>query len=374
MRAREERGRTDSPATAGIRTGPGRAFVPAGFAVAFLVAAALVVLSVSPGPLHAGASGSPWGEPGQSLHVPLVGPVILGRPWVLALLPLAALPLLLRPRPLPVSEAPWSWSSEAWAGPAARGSWHAVPILVALATAALLGAASEPSIERAGTPGSTPGAAVMVALDVSASMREGPNPPLARARAALRSLSRTRADVRIGLVTFAGIALTRLPPSVDPALLDQALITASAGIPDQGTALGTALGIAAERLAHEEATARVVILLTDGRSNTGAVDPVTAARIARSQGVRVHAVELGDGEDEGAALLREVTREGGGRLLSDGGETEVLLASLEEVTPVPGVERAVVLEGAWPPLLLLAGALLGAARLLRLLVPAPEGW
>lgn len=294
--------------------------------------------------------------------------------WVLLLLPVVFLPALIRRRPLEVLSSPWSWSHEGWADSAARMSWTLIPWVDAMAVALLILAAASPGVERLGPPSDEAGGAIMVALDVSASMAEGRPAPLDAARAAVEDLTRQRADVRMGLVTFAGTALTRMPPTTDATLMVTALETATAGIPDQGTAIGTALGIAAERLSAQEATERVIILITDGLNNAGAVDPVTAAGLARELGVQVHTVLLGDGDPEASALLAEVAQAGGGRVLVSPAQQRDLLSAMASVAPVASVDRPRVRTAAWPPILLAAVLLLTAARAVRTLRPVRGGW
>jgi Ca-activated chloride channel family protein len=107
---------------------------------------------------------------------------------------------------------------------------------------------------------------------------------------------------RIGLVAFAGKAFTQCPLTLDHGVVTQFIDQMSVGtVAMDGTALGDGLLMCISRLAAEEGSKdKVVVLATDGRSNTGA-DPYTAAQLASEAGVRVYTVGMGR---KGGALMR----------------------------------------------------------------------
>ena len=101
---------------------------------------------------------------------------------------------------------------------------------------------------------------------------------------------------RLGLILFAGYAWTQCPLTLDYALLDRELELAY--IDDrnprkQGTAIGSAIGLAVSRLRRSEAETKVIILLTDGLNNAGELDPITAAHLASEYGIRVYTIGAG---------------------------------------------------------------------------------
>jgi Ca-activated chloride channel family protein len=65
------------------------------------------------------------------------------------------------------------------------------------------------------------------------------------------------------------------------------------GMLDDGTAIGVALATACSRLKKSDAKSRVAIVLTDGQNNSGLVDPITAARVAQSLGIKVYTIGVG---------------------------------------------------------------------------------
>jgi len=140
------------------------------------------------------------------------------------------------------------------------------------------------------------GTTILIAFDVSSSMLAEdfrPENRLAVARDEVRRFVQGRTADRIGLVAFAGEALTVVPGTLDHALLLQAVESLDVGQLEDGTAIGTALATAVNRLSSVEEGARVVVLLTDGDNNRGSIDPLAAAAAAEALGVRVYTIGVG---------------------------------------------------------------------------------
>jgi Ca-activated chloride channel family protein len=97
------------------------------------------------------------------------------------------------------------------------------------------------------------------------------------------------------LVAFAGEALTQVPITIDYPVIYQALEQLQAGTQmlEDGTAIGTALATAANRLRRAPGESRVIILMTDGENNRGEIDPITAARAAAAYDVKVYTIGVG---------------------------------------------------------------------------------
>ena len=142
------------------------------------------------------------------------------------------------------------------------------------------------------------GIAIIVTLDISSSMLAEDLSPVNRmevARSTARDFIRGREYDRIGLVAFAGEALTQVPITIDYPVLYQALeqLQAGSGLLEDGTAIGTALATAANRLRRVEGKSRVVVLVTDGENNRGEIDPLTAARATAAYGIKVYTIGIG---------------------------------------------------------------------------------
>jgi len=138
---------------------------------------------------------------------------------------------------------------------------------------------------------------IVLALDVSGSMEIEDLKPT-RLAAAKRLASRfvqRRAGDRLGLVAFAGQAYALVPLTTDYDLLLDNLSSLRPGlIAEDGTAIGTALGTAINRLRESPAKSRICVLLSDGESNAGSLDPLLAAQLAHAYGIRLYTIGLGE--------------------------------------------------------------------------------
>jgi Ca-activated chloride channel family protein len=170
------------------------------------------------------------------------------------------------------------------------------PSLRALALALLAAAAAGPQFGRSRTVERREGIAIMVAIDISSSMLAEDFAPSNRLEVAKRQaigFVRGRTADRIGLVAFAGEALTLVPATLDYPVLERSIMDLRIGALEDGTAIGSGLATAVNRLRRLPERSKVVLLLTDGENNRGAVDPRTAAEAAAAFGVRVYTVGVG---------------------------------------------------------------------------------
>ncbi len=172
---------------------------------------------------------------------------------------------------------------------------HSLPILRLLAMALLIVALARPQHHDTVEIETTEGIDIMLALDASTSMRATDFPPnrFEAARDVAQEFVQSRDHDRIGLVVFAGEAFTQAPLTTDGDFLHDVIEQLSIGQFEPGTAIGSALATALNRLEESEAPSQVVILLTDGQNNRGEIDPLTAAEMARVLGVRVYTIGVG---------------------------------------------------------------------------------
>jgi Ca-activated chloride channel family protein len=179
----------------------------------------------------------------------------------------------------------------------ATSVWALAPLLLraaALAVVAVALAGPVRSVRR--VEQKSEGTTILVAFDVSSSMLAEdfrPENRLAVARDEVRRFVEGRPADRIGLVAFAGEALTVVPGTLDHDLLLQAVESLEVGQLEDGTAIGTALATAVNRLRTVEEGSRIVVLLTDGDNNRGSIDPLDAAAAAEALGVRVYTIGVG---------------------------------------------------------------------------------
>jgi Ca-activated chloride channel family protein len=180
----------------------------------------------------------------------------------------------------------------------ARGGWRLhLPFYSRLAAAALLLAAlARPQLGTSWEETTTEGIDIQLVLDISGSMGAEdfePHNRLHVAKGVLGDFVADRPGDRIGLVVFAGSALTKAPPTTDRAMLRQLIDTVELHTLPDGTAIGMALAAAAARLEESEAASRVVVLVTDGDNNAGAIDPESAAAVCAGLGIKVYTVAVG---------------------------------------------------------------------------------
>jgi Ca-activated chloride channel family protein len=102
-----------------------------------------------------------------------------------------------------------------------------------------------------------------------------------------------RSNDRIGLVVFSAESFTQCPLTADYPVLKNLLRDVKFGMIDDGTAIGLAIANGVNRLKDSKAKSKVMILLTDGVNNRGEIDPITAARVAATYGVRIYTVGVG---------------------------------------------------------------------------------
>lgn len=177
--------------------------------------------------------------------------------------------------------------------------------LRALAIVALITAMAAPRTGASVVNIDAEGIAIVIALDISSSMLAedfSPRNRLAVAKEKVADFIRGRQYDRIGLVAFAGEALTQVPITIDYPVIYQALDQLQAGTQqlEDGTAIGTAIATAANRLRRVPGKSRVIILMTDGENNRGEIDPLTAAQAAEAYDVKIYTIGVGS---EGVAPI-----------------------------------------------------------------------
>ena len=192
-----------------------------------------------------------------------------------------------------------------------KNSFRAVLFWVrVLAVTALIFALARPQLEHGYETVETEGIDIMLALDISGSMRAEDFKPRNRIFVAKQVvgdfISRVSTD-RVGLVAFAGKSFTRCPLTLDYAVLRSLLEGLDVGLVEDGTAIGLALANSVARLKDSEAESKIIILLTDGVNNKGEIDPPTGANLAAAAGIKVYTIGVGK---QGGAPVPVVTPDG----------------------------------------------------------------
>lgn len=172
----------------------------------------------------------------------------------------------------------------------------ALVVLRSLALAGFVIALARPRIAGRSEQANSEGINIVVAFDISSSMLAEDFQPQNRlevAREKVKQFVNLRSSDRIGIVAFSGEALTQVPLTTDYPVVLAAIDNLQPGQLEDGTAIGTAIATAANRLRGAPGRSRVIVLLTDGVNNRGAIDPRTAAQAAAAFGVKIYTIGVG---------------------------------------------------------------------------------
>jgi len=171
-----------------------------------------------------------------------------------------------------------------------------VPFVLRCLTIILLSLClARPQLSNRWSKESTEGIDIMMAIDISGTMQAEDLKPnrLEAAKQVATDFVNDRPNDNIGLVVFAGESFTQCPLTTDHAVLINLFKSVKFGMIDDGTAIGLGLANAVNRMKDSPTKSKVIILLTDGSNNCGDIDPLTAAEIAQTFGIRVYAIGVG---------------------------------------------------------------------------------
>ncbi len=176
-----------------------------------------------------------------------------------------------------------------------------IPIILrALCLILLVIAAARPQFYIVSKDVNSFGVDIMICLDTSGSMQamdfelDGkPATRLAVVKKVVNDFIRQRESDRIGLVVFGQEAFTQSPLTMDKGLLLNLVEKMEIGMAGDSTAIGNAIAIAGKRLKDIKAKSKIMIVLTDGRSNTGDITPQEAAAAAAALGIKIYSIGVG---------------------------------------------------------------------------------
>lgn len=180
--------------------------------------------------------------------------------------------------------------------PSFRQQFHFLPfILKCLAFSAAIIALARPQSSLSGQNIKTEGIDIMMALDISSSMLAEDLKPnrIEAAKKVAEAFIDSRPNDRIGLVVFGGESFTQCPLTTDHSVLKNLFTGIQSGMLVDGTAIGEGLATAVNRIRDSKAKSKVIILLTDGVNNIGAIAPETAGEISKTYGIRVYTIGVG---------------------------------------------------------------------------------
>ena len=254
-------------------------FLPVGYAVAYIVESVFAV------PLLTGQFR--FERPWAALLLPAALLVLAARGWLTE----ARSPRLQVSRGLDLARLSPGWRT--WLTGLPTGLRV---VSVALLAAALMGPQSIHARDRTDVQGID----IVLALDCSLSMQASDIQPnrFDATKVVVDDFIRRRPNDRVGAVIFGREAYTLLPLTSDHEALRGMIDELQLGmIEGRGTAIGNAIGVSLNRLRKSDANSKVVILLTDGDSNSGNVSPDQAAEFAKTMGVKVYTVLMGQDAD-----------------------------------------------------------------------------
>ncbi|MBU0650794.1 VWA domain-containing protein [bacterium] len=142
----------------------------------------------------------------------------------------------------------------------------------------------------------TYGVDIILTIDTSTSMSSldfAPNNRLDSAKKVVADFISGRKNDRIGMVIFAAHSFTQCPLTTDYGMLLTLLDEVQIGKIEDATAIGMALATSIKRLKDSEAKSKIIVLLTDGENNAGKIDPITAANLAKTLGIKIYTIGVG---------------------------------------------------------------------------------
>ncbi len=172
---------------------------------------------------------------------------------------------------------------------------HVVFAFKVIALALIIVAMARPQSTLSWKNQESEGIDIVLALDISSSMlaRDFEPDRLEAAKDLAIQFIAGRRNDRIGLVVFSGESFTQCPLTTDHAVLINLFRDIKSGIIEDGTAIGMGLATSVNRIKDSDAKSKVIILLTDGVNNQGAIAPATAAELAQTFGIRVYTIGVG---------------------------------------------------------------------------------
>ncbi len=172
---------------------------------------------------------------------------------------------------------------------------HSPVALRLMAVASLIVALARPQSISSKQNISTEGIDIVLLLDISGSMLAEDFTPnrIGAAKQVADEFIDGRQNDRIGLVIFSGVSFTQCPLTTDYKVLKNLLGQVKNGMVEDGTAIGMAIATGVNNLKDSQAKSKVMILLTDGVNNRGEIDPLTAAKIAATYGIKIYTIGVG---------------------------------------------------------------------------------
>lgn len=252
---------------------------------------------------------------------------VFAQPWWLAAIPLALALAFLAGRAGLTTAITYSSLSilASLARKAKKRPFGVHPTFLLFAVLCGIIACARPQILKSYDTSKNDGIDIVVALDLSYSMTiddfypnddrsKRPITRLVASKEVLRTFISRRPSDRIGIVAFSGRPYNLSPITLDHSWLYDRLDVAKSGIEggtikEQGTAIGSAIAASSSRLTARDAKSKVIILITDGASNTGKLDPVEASEFAAQLDIKIYTIAIGTEEGRVAGTIQRFPKQ-----------------------------------------------------------------
>ena len=168
--------------------------------------------------------------------------------------------------------------------------------VITAAVVLLIIALARPQVLEGNLPVHEKGIDIAVVLDVSGSMQSVDFEPnrLAVALETIDKFVQQRPQDRISLIIFAGTAYTKIPLTLDHNIIRESLKEVSTeSVNEDGTAIGMAISVGINRLKKSDAVSKIMLLVTDGDNNAGAISPEAASELAKELGIKIYTIGVG---------------------------------------------------------------------------------
>jgi Ca-activated chloride channel family protein len=191
-------------------------------------------------------------------------------------------------------------------------------------------------------PSHREGLAIVLALDTSGSMREsgfakGSESKFTLLQRVAGDFIRKRSGDNIGIVAFGTFAFAASPISYDTEGVRTLLNMLEVEIAGKNTAIGDAIAQSVRMLRRSHAKEKIIVLVTDGKNNSGSVSVKAAVEMAHREGIKIYTIGLGDAKSYDAPLLKRIAAESGGKMFgaSDLKDLKKVYATIDKLLPSP---------------------------------------
>ncbi len=162
---------------------------------------------------------------------------------------------------------------------------------------------ARPQIINTEETNTSEGIDIMMIMDTSGSMAAEdlqPENRLEAAKETMKEFISKRIHDRIGLVVFGTDAYTQTPLTTDYTIISNIFDDIKLSMAGDGTSIGMAIATGLNRLKHSNTESKIIVLLTDGENNSGEIEPIRAAELARDLGIKIYSIGIGQ---EGGAPI-----------------------------------------------------------------------